>query len=875
MLTPNDEWDYLPPLSDDDVPPDYDHYPEPDVPDADVREFAAAAETVAESQPSEDEGDATSEDSEAPTADAPYPLHADGHPGSPLTLRDRESLVAKRGLTETFLSTPHVAATVRSITDASQLPANMRWCVDADPTGILYLWTDPKTGAQVPQFRPNAPSSPDAKYVFPKGSGSPVWLVSGALPDLKHTVYVVEGTNQSLAWASAYAHDPAVVVVAIAGCHGGVRNGVLHPGLAYVVRRASKVVIVPDGDVASNRRVYDAYTTLGDRIRGYMRAHGDGRRSTVSFVQIHADADDPTAGADDLLSQTPELERHALLEELTALSISTPSEVRPPADRRRRPASTGASDEDTEAGVYFSQFGGGLRSKACAEAVLERHDLLLDLHSSVLYTYDTTEGIYVPDRNSGTKSPSAPIADVLTDIVGDDYRSGHVASVEDHVHKALMKAGRTLPEQPLTQGLLPTRNCLVDMETGETFPHAPEARVVAKLNVAYDTTAQAPTFEKWIREATLLSDGTDQMDIILDALTTLLDTAAGISQPTIALYLYGPPRAGKGTMGRLIQAMVPVWAQTAMSLADMAVAKPFDTAVLYRKLLNISGETSDNYITDTALMKMIFGEDYLKGELKFGKAWTFKNSAATVFMGNDLPHFSDVSGATGARIQPLKFTKSHVGQEDRTLYATLEEELPGILNLIIEAWRARKARKGSFLSAAPEAVEAFIEATNPVATFMRDRVEKAPEEAWADPRTGAPTQSVEPEWGTTVTEMYTAYKAYVDSTGAGRLKRERFLKAISRAPFNIREGRTRDRQRRVLGCRLISEDDDAPTIVMSTGNGTVDIALTGSQVEAQALREEQARARAKANIDRVVRLDTSSMRTPATASNAFGEGTGL
>lgn len=699
-----------------------------------------------------------------------------------------------------------------------------------------------------------------------------MWLVSGELPDLRHTVYVVEGTNQALAWACAYAHDPSVVVVAIAGCNGGVKNGVLHPGLAYVVRRAAKVVVVPDGDVASNRRVYDAYSTLGDRVRGYMRAHGNNGRATVSFVQIHADADDPTAGADDLLAQTPELERHALLEELTALSISTPSEMRPPADRRRT-ASASPSDAEDNGDVYFSQFGGGLRSKACAEAVRSRRDLLLDQHSSVLYTYDAGAGVYVPDRNSGTKHPSAPIADVLTSLVGDDYRSGHVASVQDHVHTSLAAEGRLLPEKPRTDGLLPTRSCLVDMETGETFPHAPEARLVAKLNVEYDPDAKAPTFEKWAAEATRLSDGTDQVRIVLDALTTLLDTAAGISLPTLALYLYGPPRAGKGTMGKLIQAMVPVDAQTAMSLADMAVAKPFDTAVLYRKLLNVSGETSDNYISDTALMKQVFGEDFIRGELKFGKSWNFKNTAATVFMGNDLPHFSDVSGATGARIQPIRFTKSHVGQEDRTLYARLEEELPGILNLIIAAWRERKSRKGSFLPAAPEAAEAFIEATNPVAAFMRDRVEKAPAEAWADPRTGAPTQSVEPEWGTTLSELYIAYRAYCDATGTKALKRDRFLKAISRVPFGIQEGRTRDRQRRVLGCRLVSEDDDAaPTITMSMGNGVVDIALTGSEVEARALREEQARARAKANIDRVVRIDTSSM---ATSSDAFGGGVGL
>lgn len=782
---------------------------------------------TAEIATASDSGLASDRDSDNGANSAAYPLHADGLPGVPLTDGDRTALKAKRALTDAFLDIPRIAETVRSITDAdAQLPRGAAFAAaDDDRTGLLYRWLDPKTNEATHQFRPSTPRSPEeTKYHLEPGKGQPTWLVSGPIPDLGYTAYLVEGTHQGLAWACAYAHDPSAVVVSLQGRTGGLRGGVLHPGVAHVVRRAKTVVVVPDGDAASNREVYDSFHTLGERIRAYLRANGNRSHGTVRFVQIPTTADNATAGADDYLRDLHEHERHTALEELVALALNEPAAVRPPRYSR--------NPEDQDRSKYFHPFTGGLRTEACAEAILDGPALLIDEYNGVINHYSAETGLFLPDRNTGAQRGSAAVSDPLGDLLGNDYRASFVASVEDLVRATLARRNAYLPERPRTDGLLPTEQGLVDMESRETFPHSPEARITSKLAVVYDPNAVAPQFEEWLATATRLTDGSDQKDIILDGLTTLLETAAGLDTPTIALYLYGPPRAGKGTLGKLIQAMVPPSAQASMSLSEMAIAKPFEIADLYRKLLNISGETSDSYISDTSLMKKVFGEDFLRGELKFGRSWLFKNTAASVFMGNDLPHISDVSGAVGARIQPIKFTSSHVGEEDRNLYPRLLDELPGILNLVIDAWRARKARGGAFLPAAPEAVEAFIESTNPVAGFMRDRVEKAPEEAWVNQKTGAPSLSVDEEWGTSPSELYTAYKGYCDQTGSKALKRDNFVKAVTRKPFALREGRTRDSKRRVLGCRLVREES-GNGINMSLGNGFIDIARTHADVSTQ------------------------------------------
>lgn len=533
------------------------------------------------------------------------------------------------------------------------------------------------------------------------------------------------------------------------------------------------------------------------------------------------------SGLDDILASIPPLERPAFMLTLFDDAIPSPADVRP--SRRR---------VDADEHKFFHPYAGGLRAKACAEAIMDMAPLAVDAESGVFYRYNCDSGLYEADRNAGSQRGAAIICDALADLLGDDYRSTFVTSVAEIIQAKLHAQGKVIPEVPDTAGLLPVENGLLDMETGRLLPFSPDVFVTSKLAVVYDPDATCPEFDGWLPQATALADGTDQALILLDALTGLLDTAAGLRAPDRALYLYGEPRAGKGTLGNdIISAMVPREFQTSMSLAEMSANRPVQNAKLYRKTLNISGETPDAAIFDFATLKQALGGDAIPAELKYGRLWAFYSRAYMVFMGNDLPHFNDTSGAVGARLCPVHFTKSNVGQEDRGIGARLRAELPGILNRLLEARKARMARGGQFLPPAADAVRAFTEATNPVSEFMAERVEIAPNDAWVTP------SSVSPEWATRKTDLYSAYTAFTASVGRRPLSRSRFLSAIERPPYRVREGRTADEARtRVHGCRLIDPEKSA-SISMSMGDGRVDIAVSEADL---------ARAHAEAVTDRVI-----------------------
>jgi putative DNA primase/helicase len=63
-----------------------------------------------------------------------------------------------------------------------------------------------------------------------------------------------------------------------------------------------------------------------------------------------------------------------------------------------------------------------------------------------------------------------------------------------------------------------------------------------------------------------------------------------------------------------------------------------------------------------------------------------------MFLTNELPRFSDSSGALAGRFVILRMTESFYGKEDTGLTQRLLAELPGILNWAIEGWHRLRER---------------------------------------------------------------------------------------------------------------------------------------------------------------------------------------
>jgi hypothetical protein len=210
-------------------------------------------------------------------------------------------------------------AGVESITEAIQLPEELRWLGGQEHglPGLLFWWRD-LNDRHVPQYRPDEAvtlNGKPCKYLFAKDARPPVWVhpVMTSRLEEPRGIVIVEGTKQYLAAVSVA--GPDVLVVGIVGCAGWMQEGVPLPDLARL-RVANRVVVtVFDADLTTNRNVWDQARNLG----AHLEALG---ASGVRHVQLPAGR---TSGLDDYLGiSVPEDQRPGVFEQMTAKAGKLP-----------------------------------------------------------------------------------------------------------------------------------------------------------------------------------------------------------------------------------------------------------------------------------------------------------------------------------------------------------------------------------------------------------------------------------------------------------------------------------------------------------------------------------------------------------------------
>ena len=227
--------------------------------------------------------------------------------------------------------TPAIAAQqgVYSITSAGDLPEAFGWAGERAVPALAFPWRTP-SGRELVQLRLDEPILLDgedrpAKYLWPKGSGSPIGLVRSSATG---PVIFVEGTKQALA-AAGYLEDGAVY--AIAGCRTWSTEGVPETDLDVVEDRPA--VIIFDADVSTNADVWEA----AKRFRAALEAEG---AADVRYVLLPAGG---KAGLDDVLGKRDEGRRAAYLARLVAGSVGK-LPAKPKGKAKREPISLGSAD---------------------------------------------------------------------------------------------------------------------------------------------------------------------------------------------------------------------------------------------------------------------------------------------------------------------------------------------------------------------------------------------------------------------------------------------------------------------------------------------------------------------------------------------------
>jgi putative DNA primase/helicase len=280
-------------------------------------------------------------------------------------------------------------------------------------------------------------------------------------------------------------------------------------------------------------------------------------------------------------------------------------------------------------------------------------------------------------------------------------------------------------DRPPAHDLVAMENGLLHLPSRTLLPHTPAFFTEHALPFAYDVDAPPP--ERWLRFLTeLWADDKESRHALAEIIGYLL---SGSTDQQKIFGLVGPKRSGKGTIARVTAGLLGVHNTAAPTLSSLTTG--FGLAPLVGKpLATISdarlGSRADNLIAVERLLS-ISGEDYITVDRKYRDAWTGKLPTRFLILTNEIPQFTDASGALASRFVLLTMNRSFYGHEDPLLTDRLLAEAPGIFNWAL-AGLERLLARGYFEqpASALAALRRLEDLSSPVGAFIRDECEVGP-----------------------------------------------------------------------------------------------------------------------------------------------------
>ncbi|PND54443.1 NTP-binding protein [Mycobacterium sp. ENV421] len=261
-------------------------------------------------------------------------------------------------------------------------------------------------------------------------------------------------------------------------------------------------------------------------------------------------------------------------------------------------------------------------------------------------------------------------------------------------------------------------NGLLSLSTRELYPHTPAFFNTVSVPFAYQ--ADAPKPVAWLRFlASVWPEDDDSIDLLQEWIGYIV---TGRTDQQKILLAIGPTRCGKGTITRVTANLIGRGNVTGPTLASLGTN--FGLAPLMGKPLAVIADArlgGRDVHTIVERLLSISGEDMLTVDRKFRDPWSGKLPTRLMILSNEIPRFSDASGAVANRLMVLQMRNSFLGKEDRTLDARLAAELPGILNWALEGLD-RLASKGRFTvpTSSGAATTMLMDLASPTSAFVRD-----------------------------------------------------------------------------------------------------------------------------------------------------------
>ncbi len=270
--------------------------------------------------------------------------------------------------------------------------------------------------------------------------------------------------------------------------------------------------------------------------------------------------------------------------------------------------------------------------------------------------------------------------------------------------------------------LLAVANGMLDMGAGKLHAPSSDLFTLIAVRTKYDAVAECPEWLKFLNS--IWGDDETTIDVLQEMFGYLVVGERNFQK---AFLVIGPPRSGKGTIGRVLRRLFDGpdtrHGTTVLSFGDFS--SPFGLAPIIGRSVAIvadarTGRNSDDKASALERILAITGEDDPGIQRKFKSTFEGRLDVRFVILTNELPIIEDSSGALPSRFVIFKLTKSFEGKEDHELESRLMPEMSGILNWALEGWMKLQER-GHFVMAesGQDIQEDFRDLANPLSEALR------------------------------------------------------------------------------------------------------------------------------------------------------------
>ncbi len=265
--------------------------------------------------------------------------------------------------------------------------------------------------------------------------------------------------------------------------------------------------------------------------------------------------------------------------------------------------------------------------------------------------------------------------------------------------------------------LIALANGILNAKTGELTPHDMRFFTTHCMDFAYNPAAQAPRFMQYLQEAT---EGDAEFIECLQIMMGQIISGSPVDQFPV---IVGRGGSGKTILENVIRMILGEHNAVGLNLSDLGKQFGLEPAI-GKRLITFSDErnSAQGFRDGLSTILKITGGNDVQAHRK-NKTSVRLGRVSCLYISNELPRFTDASGAMERRLVIFPFNRViPANQRDPELFNKLKAEAEGILLWAIEGVKKFYAKGGKLHEpkCAADMRRDTLEMANPLLQFVED-----------------------------------------------------------------------------------------------------------------------------------------------------------